>query len=57
MATKRKFPKAPKSGASKERLEKWEKDCKVVAAHNGKIDADRRAKQAVRDRVAKLKAK
>lgn len=57
MPAKKKFPKAPKAGASKETLLRYEAKCKEVSKHNNAIEAKEKEKKSIRDRAAKLKSK
>ncbi|GAB3970832.1 hypothetical protein GCM10028806_19570 [Spirosoma terrae] len=55
MAKLKRYPKAPKAGASLKTLQKYEAACKKVKAHNDAIKREAMQRKQVRERVAKMK--
>ena len=56
MASKKKFPKTPKAGASLKQWENYKKRCEDVKKHNAGVDADKKKKEAVKASVGKIKS-
>lgn len=51
MAKKRKYPKRPKQSASLETWKNYETKCKEVDKHNAQLEKDKKAKQAIINKV------
>lgn len=56
MAKKKKFPKAPKAGASLETWQNYDKKIGDVKKHNQKIESDAKRKKSLIEKTKKAKA-
>jgi hypothetical protein len=55
MAKMKRYPKAPKAGASLKTLQNYEQRCKKVKVFNDTIKREQMQRKQVRERVAKMK--